>query len=185
MTQESEVEKTARFTRHLLKGMLVLILAIVIIVASIVGIGMYWAWHQQQYVQNTVNSLFPTSTPNVTPTTYKILLYNSPFGSTYAGHFIGLMCVNFAPSDITVSSANFLYNGRLGNTYGSFAPTFVDQFGQPISQVTMYAQGSGWGNGFVAIIFPRGDGSPWVSGETVTITIQTSIAQGSIAVTLP
>ncbi len=81
MIKESEVEKTARFTRHFLKGILVLFLVIVIIIGAYVGIGAYWAWHQEQVtnqdiqnLQNWANSLkqstpTPTQTPASTPST--------------------------------------------------------------------------------------------------------------------
>ncbi|MGD0996011.1 MAG: hypothetical protein ABR909_10875 [Candidatus Bathyarchaeia archaeon] len=119
MTKESEVEKTARFVRHLIIG---IILVVIIVVGSIIGIGAYWAWHQEQIVKNIVTSLTPTATPNyisiptptpeITPTTYTIFL--SPYYGVLNGGTVfrvGLNCGTNSPVDITISSANILYNG--------------------------------------------------------------------------
>src|ERR1017187_2368170 len=64
-TKESEVEKTARFTRQFLKG-IVVFLVIIIIVA---GVGAFWFLHQEPTVKNTVTPT-PTASPipNSTPT---------------------------------------------------------------------------------------------------------------------
>jgi len=67
------VEKTARFLRHFLKGILIFVIVIVIIIGSYFAIGSYWAWHQEQYAQNIISSLKnnnPTPNPIIqqTPT---------------------------------------------------------------------------------------------------------------------
>lgn len=187
MTKESEVEKTAR---HRFIG---IVLIIVIVAGAIYGIVEYWTWHQQevpnQYVPNITNSFTPTSTPYTNPTRYPLILYYQPMSSTSNSegppYMVNLTCNNLAPSEITLSNSNFFYNGETNNTYGKYAPTFVDNYDRPISQITLPAQGSGQGLGDIMIIFPGGNGSPWVPGENVTIAIQTVIAQGSITVGLP
>ena len=58
--KESEIEKTARFTRHLLKGIVVFFI-IVIIVA---GVGAFWFLHQEPTVKNIIT---PTPAPTASP----------------------------------------------------------------------------------------------------------------------
>ena len=72
MTKESEVEKTARFTRHFLQG-IVLFFIIIVIIA---GVGAFWFWHQDQTVKNAV----PSSTP--TPPPYGVILTPTPTSTT-------------------------------------------------------------------------------------------------------
>jgi hypothetical protein len=67
MAKESEVEKTARFTRHFLQGIVVFFI-IVIVVA---GVAAFWFYYREQPVQSTVTSATPTppsGAPLQTPT---------------------------------------------------------------------------------------------------------------------
>ncbi|MGD0996010.1 MAG: hypothetical protein ABR909_10870 [Candidatus Bathyarchaeia archaeon] len=76
--------------------------------------------------------------------------------------------------------------GVLGNNYGNFAPQLFDVNMDSISQMTISAVViGGAGPNVIEINLPQGVGSPWVSGATVEITIQTNTAQGSMTVTLP
>lgn len=157
------------------------ILIIVIIISTLVGIAMYWVWHQEQYAQTVVNSLTKTPTPT-TPVTYSIFLERSIAHNGQTEFDLLFWCNTNSPTDITFSSADISYSGVLDNTYGNFAPQLFNLTGtSPISTYTIRA---GY-EGIFMIVFPEGVGSPWVSGETVTIVIHANGIQGSITVTLP
>jgi hypothetical protein len=179
MTRESEVEKTARFTRHFLIEIIVLFLAILIV---IIGVGVYWAWHQEQYALNVVNSLTPKTTNS-----YTIWISQYYVTTNYGNEFVmRLLCQTDSPSDITFSSANILYNGKLGVAYGFFVPQLTSDSNNPVSQIALSSGPMYSINyAFFDIILPEGEGSPWVTDMTVTIAIQTSTAKGSMALVLP
>jgi len=97
-----------------------------------------------------------------------------------------LLCQTDSPTPITFSSTNILYNERSGDAYGVFAPQLTSDSHNPISQITLGSDP--WYSmnyAFFDIILPEGSGSHWVTGMTVTITIQTSTAKGSMTLSLP
>ena len=62
MAQETEVEKTARFLRHFVIGIII----VAIVVVLIIGIGLFWAFN------NIISNPSLTQTPVPTPTPYSI-----------------------------------------------------------------------------------------------------------------
>src|SRR5271157_648718 len=172
MTKESEVEKTARFTRRLLKGILVFILVIVIIVGVYFGIII----HSLTSI-TTPNS---TPTPNPTPAKYTIYLSGSYRYDVATKFELGFSISNaLGNEDITFSTADISYNGHSGSSYGNFAPQLLDYMGiTPITGLTVRA---GYLGPF-EIDLPEGAGSPWVSGMTVIVAIQTSTQQCSTTI---
>ncbi len=105
----------------------------------------------------------PTSTPNITPIIYHISLIPNqyfPHGVVNAdGVFrIALNCRTDSPVDVTLTSANILYNGKLGNNYGNFNPELFDYNRISVSQLTIPSRPLG--DPMLEIDLPKGDGSP-------------------------
>jgi hypothetical protein len=180
MTKESEVERTARFTRRLLIGIIVFILVIVLIVGAYFGILMH----------SLTSILTPNSTPTPNPTSAKYTIHMSPlYGYNIATMSqMGISINNWVGTeDITFSTTDISYNRRLGNTYGNFAPQLRESGIWPYIEaptISGYTVRAGYA-AYLEIDLPKGAGSPWVSGMTVIVAIQTSTAQGSTTITLP
>jgi hypothetical protein len=216
-----EIELVNRLTQgtksnnNLLKGIFVLLLAIVLIVGGYVAIGLYWAEHQKQLVlqqaqdlQNTLKGLFPTYSPQnpaptynnylptvkptprptVTPTVPRIQI-GTTYGVLNGGTIYRITLVasvKDSPSSVTFTTDNILYNGKSGNSYGDFAPQLYNA--PMFASPTLVSQltlDQHGGPNTFEIKLIQGQGGPWVSGTTLNITIQTNVAQGSIIVTLP
>ena len=58
MQQESEVEKTAKFTRHVIQGIIVIVIIIAVIIGSVFVVGFYEV-HQ---TISTLNQAIPLTT---------------------------------------------------------------------------------------------------------------------------
>jgi hypothetical protein len=187
MTQESEVEKKARPNNYLLKGIFVLLLVLVLIVGGYFAVGLYWAEHQKQLVEqqaqnigDILNGIIPTTTP--TPSIFRIYLNTEWAGQRLPEINVGLM--TDSQNTITFSDNDILYNGRSAGSYGSFAPQL--SAGHASDNSGSYHRISGqmsWNNYHVN--FPIGVGSPWSSGVSVQMTITTNNAKGSTTFTLP
>lgn len=200
---------------NLLKGIFVLLLAIVLIVGSYVAIGFYWAEHQKQLAEQQAQNLqdilkgaFPTYSPqNPAPTNSYYLptvrptprptvtptLPHIQIGTTYGvlnGGTIYRITLIASLKDssipVTFTTENILYNGKAGNSYGDFAPQL---YNAPMlatpNLVSELTLDQNGGANTFEIWLTQGQGGPWVSGTTININIQTSTAQGSITVTLP
>jgi hypothetical protein len=85
-----------------------------------------------------------------------------------------------------LKSDNVLLNGKSSSSYGDFAPKLYNApiLASPykVSQLSLDQHG---GRNTFEIWLSEGQGSPWVSGVIVNITVQTETAQGSTTVTLP
>lgn len=115
MTKESEVEKTARFTRQLLKG-IVVFLVVIVVVAGVY----YWVVipyqeqialnQEKQEIQNWDNSIeatpLPTPTPAPTPTIINMpsVTYNIPYYTPPPSGFNPIYGSWFQDGNINVSA---------------------------------------------------------------------------------
>ena len=122
MTKESEVEKTARFTRHLLEG--IVIFFIIVIIVAAVGAFLFIA--PEKSVQSATRTLIipmPIATPTLTPQPTLVPVPTTPIKLTF--NYPQLNVTNVCVFEITIES--IVINGTVnwsGNT--TINPALID-----------------------------------------------------------